>query len=141
MSIYVKVLPSLHSSATRDSRLSICICSLFSVRSLSRDLRLQAIRTTTMKKMSNAPAAAMPMIAVLLSGLSDVMWTTPGENSIPPTRALSQKNTIMCYNKDQSVITHSSAITISQKKVPRHFQNQTSFTFLRQKFKELIHSQ
>ncbi|TNN65204.1 hypothetical protein EYF80_024611 [Liparis tanakae] len=26
--------------ATRDSRLSICICSLFSVRSLSRDLRL-----------------------------------------------------------------------------------------------------
>ena len=33
-------LPSLHSRATRDSRLSICICSRFSVRSLSRDLRL-----------------------------------------------------------------------------------------------------
>jgi len=44
--------------------------------------------TTTMNRMSKAPAAAMPMIAVLLSGLSDVMWTTPGENSIPPTRAL-----------------------------------------------------
>lgn len=79
--------PSLHSSATRDSRLSICICSLLRVKSLSRDLRVYAMSTTTMKKMRRAPATAMPMIAVLLSGLSDVMWTTPGEKSMPPTRA------------------------------------------------------
>lgn len=84
----VNLSPSLHSRATRDSRLSICICSLFKVRSLSRDLRLYAMSTTTMTRMSMAPAAAMLIIAVLLRGLSDVMWTTPGENSMPPTRAL-----------------------------------------------------
>lgn len=86
--VHITLSPSLHSRATRDSRLSICICSLFKVRSLSRDLRLYAMSTTTMTRMSMAPAAAMLIIAVLLRGLSDVMWTTPGENSMPPTRAL-----------------------------------------------------
>lgn len=96
--MHINLSPSLHSRATRDSRLSICICSLFKVRSLSRDLRLYAMSTTTMTRMSMAPATAMLIIAVLLRGLSDMMSTTPGENSMPPTRALWWWKTEVGYN-------------------------------------------
>lgn len=67
------ILPSLHSSATLDSRLSICICRRLRVRSLSLDLRLYAINTATMKMMSRPPATAMLTIAGKLRGLSGEM--------------------------------------------------------------------
>lgn len=67
------ILPSLHSRATLDSRLSICICRRLRVRSLSLDLRLYAISTATMKMMSSPPATAMLTMAGKLRGLSGEM--------------------------------------------------------------------
>lgn len=60
---YRQILPSLHSAATRSSRISICSCIFFRTRLLSVDFRLYAIRNP-MKMINRMTMPAMTPMRV-----------------------------------------------------------------------------